>query len=117
MGRPKRADALDLLLSSTRRTHLSELPVLARGDAARDPDLAVEQLRRRGVEAVAVDVTTEEARDVCFHTVRVFVPQLLPPLLPSGRSLSRPPPDTPERLGYPERVGTDTNPLPRPFAC
>ncbi|MDH6222533.1 YcaO-like family protein [Streptomyces pseudovenezuelae] len=118
MGRPERADAFDFLLSSTRRTRLSDMPVLARGDAARDPDLVVEQLRRRGMEAVAVDVTTDEARDVGFHAVRVFVPQLVPlSFHQDGRYLGHPRLlDAPERLGYPERVGTDINPMPQPFA-
>ncbi|WP_041823513.1 YcaO-like family protein [Streptantibioticus cattleyicolor] len=118
MGRPERADAFGFLLSGERRARLSDMPVLARGDAAGDPDLVVGRLRERGMEAVAVDVTTDEARDVGFHAVRVFVPQLVPlSFQQNGRYLGHPRLlDAPERLGYPECAGTDINPLPQPFA-
>ncbi|MFD8230195.1 YcaO-like family protein [Streptomyces massasporeus] len=117
MARPEQAKAFDFLLSSERRRHLSDLPTLTCGDTDAQLDMVVERLRKSGMEVVAVEVTTDEARDLGLSAVRVFVPQLVPlSFRHDGRFLGHPRlRDAPERLGYPQCVGEEINPLPQPF--
>ncbi|QWA26769.1 YcaO-like family protein (plasmid) [Streptomyces sp. JCM17656] len=117
MARPEQSEAFDFLLSSRRSRHLSDLPTLACGDTDTQLDVLVERLREGGMEAVAVEVTTDEARDVGLSAVRVFVPQLVPlSFRHDARYLGHPRlQDAPERLGYPECVAEEINPLPQPF--
>lgn len=77
----------------------------------------VDRLRKIGWEAVAVDLTTDELRDVGLWAVRVIIPQAVPiSFVHRARYLG-----TPRLYEYPERLGIeltedDINPGPMPFA-
>ncbi|MBT2445600.1 YcaO-like family protein [Streptomyces sp. ISL-43] len=118
MGSPDRLGDFDFLLKGEARTPFSELPHLSSGDSGQDLALLVDMLARAGYEAVAVDCTTDEARDVGFRVVRVLVPGLMPlSFTHRARYLAHPRLyEAPARMGYPVHAEPDLNPLPQPFA-
>lgn len=118
MGRRAQLPAFDFLRSSPHRRKLSEMPVLATGDPRRDLACVIEQLRQRGMEAFAVDLTTDEARRVGMWVVRVIVPALQPLSFSyRARYLGHPRLyEAPRLMGYPVRAEADINPWPQPFA-
>ncbi len=118
MGRPEHLPAFGFLLDSPDRRRLSELPVLATGDPGADLRLLLGRLDRLGFEAFAVDLTTDEARRVGMHVVRVIVPGLQPlSFSHRARYLAHPRLyDAPAALGYPVHTEADINPWPQPFA-
>jgi ribosomal protein S12 methylthiotransferase accessory factor len=77
----------------------------------------VERLRALGMDAIAVDLTTDEVRDAGLWITRVIVPELLPiSFIHRSRYLA-----TPRLYSYPRRFGielteADVNPNPLPFA-
>lgn len=118
MGQPAQLPAFNFLRHSTQRRKLSEMPVLATGDPRRDLLLVIERLRARGIEAYAVDLTTDEARRVGMWVVRVIVPALQPLSFSHrarylGHSRLY---EAPRLMGYPVRSEADLNPWPQPFA-
>lgn len=69
----------DFLLANGRRTSLAEMagtPVA--GEAREQLAFLIERLRTRGMEALAIDVTPDEVREVGLWVVRVVVPDLVP---------------------------------------
>jgi ribosomal protein S12 methylthiotransferase accessory factor len=118
MGRPERLGAFDFLLDSPARRRLSDLPVLASGDPGTDLRLLLDRLSRHGYEAFAVDLTTDEARRVGMHVVRVVIPGLQPlSFSHRARYLAHPRLyAAPAALGYPVHAEPDINPWPQPFA-
>lgn len=112
-----RRHVFDHLLTGPRDTRtLADLP---RVPAGRDPlDHAVDALRARGAEVVAVDVTPDEARMVGMHAVKVIVPEAVPlsfvhaeRFLATPRLYSAPP-----AMGHPAHDEDGINPNPQPFA-
>lgn len=88
------------------------------GSEERQLAFLVSRLRSRGWEAVAVDLTTDELRDVGLWVVRVVVPQAMPvSFVHRARYLG-----TPRLYEYPRRFGIEgldeqrINPGPMPFA-
>ncbi|MEX2982483.1 YcaO-like family protein [Streptomyces sp. C36] len=118
MGRPERRSDFDFLLDGRERRAFSEMPTMTTGESGRDLALLVELLDRAGYEAVAVECTTDEARDVGFRVVRVLVPELVPlAFTHRARYLAHPRIyEAPRRMGYPVRQEAEINPLPQPFA-
>jgi ribosomal protein S12 methylthiotransferase accessory factor len=118
MGRPEHLGAFDFLIDSTARRRLSELPVLATGDPVAELRLLLDRLDRLGYEAFAVDLTTDEARRVGMHVVRVVIPGLQPlSFSHRARYLAHPRLyAAPAALGYPVHAEPDLNPWPQPFA-
>ncbi|MBD2760630.1 YcaO-like family protein [Yimella sp. cx-573] len=107
------------LLDGDRPTHrLTDLPTPP-SDA---PDVAlnwcIERLAARGCEVVAVDITTDEARQVGAHVVRVLVPQAMPlSFVHRARYLATPRLRTaPAAMGHPVHDEAHINPNPQPFA-
>lgn len=78
MGHRKRRDSFDFLLGSSRRRKLSELESLETGSPEGDLELILDRLDAAGMEAVAVELSTDEALDVGFRVVRTIVPGLMP---------------------------------------
>src|SRR5262245_26265981 len=78
LARAERAEAFDFLLRSGARRRLSEMPSL--GSTEGEPSLpaVLERLRRQGLEAFAVDLTTDEAVRCGLRVVRVVIPGLQP---------------------------------------
>lgn len=118
MGRPERLPAFDFLRRSTRTRRLSEMPRLDTGDPRRDLLDLLRRLRSRGLEAFAVDLTTDEALRVGMHVVRVVIPALQPLTFSfRARYLEHPRLyDAPGRMGYRTRSEAELNPWPQPFA-
>ncbi|MEU3568944.1 YcaO-like family protein [Kitasatospora sp. NPDC036755] len=118
MGRPERRPEFDFLLESGARRRFSDLPTLTSGAGGPDLALLVDRLDLAGYEAVAVECTTDEARDAGFRVVRVVVPGLMPlSFTHRSRYLAHPRLyEAPVRMGYPVHAEADLNPLPQPFA-
>ena len=117
MSHPARQEAFGFLLDSPRRRRLSELPLLEAGSPVRNLALLVERLRALGMEAFAVDLTTDEARRAGMRVVRVLVPALQPlTFRPRARYLAHPRLfAAPARMGCTARPEEDLNPWPQPF--
>ncbi len=118
MGRPERLGDFDFLLQNQHRRKFSELPNLASGEPAWDLQVLLEWLQLAGCQVVAVECTTDEARDAGFRVVRVLIPQLMPlSFTYRARYLAHPRLYTaPARMGYPVLSHEEINPLPQPFA-
>jgi ribosomal protein S12 methylthiotransferase accessory factor len=118
MGRQERRAAFDFLLETPHRRRLSELPVLETGDPARNLRAVLDRLAARGLEAFAVDLTTDEALAVGFRVVRVIVPGLQPLSFSfRARFLAHPRLyEAPSRMGHPVHPEAEITPWPQPFA-
>ncbi|WP_436843579.1 YcaO-like family protein [Streptomyces hundungensis] len=87
--------------------------------AGADPlGTAVSRLAERGAEVLAVDITTDEARQVGMHAVKVLVPEAVPlSFIHSERYLATPRLyAAPTAMGHERRAGESVNPEPQPFA-
>ncbi len=118
MGAPERAHAFDFLLESPNHTKLSELPGPGPAEGEEALVWILERLRACGMEAFAVDLTSDEARDAGVWVVRVIVPELMP-LSFIGAAQYRGTPrlyTAPQAMGYPVHEEADLNPWPQPFA-
>ncbi|MET9783463.1 YcaO-like family protein [Nocardiopsis alba] len=112
-----RRRVFDFLLRGEReRRHIATMPgALDKDDPLGD---AVERLADRGAEVLAVDITTDEARQVGMHAVKVVVPEAMPlSFIHAERYLAT------ERLRTaPRAMGVEShgpefvNPEPQPFA-
>ncbi|WP_103062468.1 YcaO-like family protein [Actinomyces qiguomingii] len=108
----------DFLLEGSRPTvplhEIGQTP-----DPQEDPlSWAVDRLAQRGAEVIAVDITTDEARQVGMHVVKVLVPEAMPlSFVHSARYLA-----TPRLYAAPAAMGLevhgeeDINPDFQPFA-
>ena len=94
------------------------MPDLATGSAEGDLRVLLSRLNAAGCQVVAVDCTTDEARDVGFRVVRVLIPELVPlSFTYRARYLAHPRLYTaPARMGHPVLAAPEINPLPQPFA-
>ena len=118
MGSPERADAFRFLLDSPARRRFADLPVLETGDHEQNLALVVDRLVRLGFDAVAVDLTTDEALRAGMRVVRVVIPQLQPlSFRYRARYLGhRRLYELPTLLNLPSRPEPELNPWPQPFA-
>ena len=118
MGAPSKLPEFAFLLDHTERRPFSTMPVLATGDCRDDLTVLLDLLAAAGCEVIAVECTTDEARDVGCRVVRVLVPQLVPlSFTQRARYLAHPRLySAPARMGYPVHPETGINPLPQPFA-
>jgi ribosomal protein S12 methylthiotransferase accessory factor len=118
MGHPAQRNAFDFLLKSDRTVALSALSTDLPGDAPGQARNIIDRLRRANMEAILVDLSTEEARAAGMWVLRVVVPQLVPmsPIY-AGRYLGHPRLyEYPPRAGYASISESDINPYPQPFA-
>lgn len=109
----------DFLLEGDRATHcVADLPAPPPGEPADHLAWCLERLHARGAEVIAVDLTTDEARQVGAHVVRVLVPQLMPlSFVHRARYLGTPRLRTaPAAMGHRVHDEADINPYPQPFA-
>lgn len=118
MGRPQQSDRFDFLDNSATTRAVSEVPDLSTGHSDTELDLIVDSLATAGYEALAVEVSTDEARDVGFRVVRTIVPGLMPlSFVHRARYLNHPRLyEAPARLGYPVSDEAHLNHHPQPFA-
>lgn len=110
----------DFLLEGDRPVHrLSDLPAPEPGasDAAVLSWL-VERLHTAGCEVIVADITTDEAKQVGAHVVRVLVPQAMPlSFAHRARYLGHPRLyQAPAAMGHTVHAEPDINPHPQPFA-
>jgi ribosomal protein S12 methylthiotransferase accessory factor len=118
MGRPEQRSAFAFLLESPHRRSLAQLEIAAPEAPEARLRFLVDRLRALDMDAVAVDLTTDELRDVGLWVVRVVIPGLMPMSpVQRGRFLGHP-----RLYAYPEKAGfgrlsaSDLNPAPQPFA-
>ncbi|MBT2365425.1 YcaO-like family protein [Streptomyces sp. ISL-10] len=119
MGRPGKRDAFDFLLRRPRPTRrLADLPIAPDGSPARHVRWLVDRLAAVGAEVIAVELTTAEARQVGFRSVRVIVPELMPlSFVHRNRYLDHPRLyRAPAAMGLVSHPEACLNPEPQPFA-
>jgi len=117
-GAPERQSAFSFLLESNHWRSLSELSSLDTGDPEQNLRLLLERLEACGMEAYAVDLTTDEALRAGMRVVRVIVPGLQPLSFSyRARFLGHPRLyAAPRSMGYAAISEADVNPWPQPFA-
>jgi ribosomal protein S12 methylthiotransferase accessory factor len=118
LGASDRMHEFDFLLKSGQSVDIGDLPNRDTGDSRRNLQWLIERLKAKGIEAVAVELTTDDLREGGLRAVRVVIPQLMPmSYVSAARFLAHP------RLAqYGELVtgapftADMVNPLPQPFA-
>ena len=118
MSVKSRQHAFDFLLQSSTRKHFSKMLNLDTGNEARNLVFLLRRLEENGMEAFAVELTTDEASRVDMRVVRVLIPALQPMTFSfRARYLGHPRLYTaPERMGHSVRSEAEINPWPQPFA-
>lgn len=118
MGAPERQAAFRFLLDSEPTRSVSEMPRLESGNSGRNLELLLRQLKDKGFEAFAVDLTTDESLRVGIRVVRVIIPGLQPlSFSPRAQFLGHPRLyEAPRLMGHPSRTEANLNPNPQPFA-
>jgi ribosomal protein S12 methylthiotransferase accessory factor len=118
MAQPEQAHAFEFLRGSRNTRLLSQLPNLWSSDAKQNLQTVLELLRRKKMEAYAVELSTDEALRSGLRVVRVLIPGLQPlgfnyraRYLGHQRLY-----DAPKNMGYPVHAEQDLNPWPQPFA-
>ncbi|WP_245979119.1 YcaO-like family protein [Streptomyces diacarni] len=112
-------DRFSFLLEGEREERpLSALPRPTATDPHTVLSWLLRRLHARGCEVVAVDLTTDEARQVGATAVRVAVPQLMPlSFVHRARYLGHPRLyEAPRAMGHPVLSEDEITPLPQPFA-
>ncbi|WP_242677255.1 YcaO-like family protein [Streptomonospora litoralis] len=113
----ERRDAFRHLLEGERTLRgLDELP-----DLSADPDplaTAVSKAAARGAEVLVADITTDEARQVGMHAVKVLVPEAVPLSFIHGERYLGTPRlyAAPTAMGYESHGEESLNPEPQPAA-
>lgn len=118
MGRPEQRAEFDFLLESGRRRTLAAMEIDAPASGAGRLAFLLDRLAAMGMDAVAVDLTTDEVRDAGLWVVRVVIPGLLPmSTMHRARYLGHPRLyDYPRDAGFGVLTEDDVNPAPQPFA-
>ena len=118
LARAEQAGAFNFLMQSSTKRLLSQMPSLERGSDDRDSlRIVLEILRRRQLNAYAVDLSTDEALRCGFRVVRVVIPGLQPLSFHyRARYLGHPRLyEAPEQMGYPVLREEEVNPWPQAF--
>ncbi|WP_338844658.1 YcaO-like family protein [Massilia sp. W12] len=118
MGAQSRMKEFDFLLKSKQSMDIENIANRDVGDSRRNLLWLINRLKEKNIEAVAVELTTEDLRESGLRAVRVVIPQLMPmSYVTMARFLAHP------RLSqYGELVtgapftADMVNPLPQPFA-
>jgi ribosomal protein S12 methylthiotransferase accessory factor len=118
MAARQRQHAFDFLLHSPTRRQFSGMPNLDTGGEAANLVFLLRRLEECGMEAFAVDLTTDEAVRSNMRVVRVLIPRLQPLTFSfRARYLGHPRLyEAPGRMGFPIRAEEEINPWPQPFA-
>jgi ribosomal protein S12 methylthiotransferase accessory factor len=67
---------IEFMWGSERTISVADIPNRSTGNVAEDLELCVELLSRCGLRAIAVDITSEDAREAGYWVVRVVIPGL-----------------------------------------
>jgi ribosomal protein S12 methylthiotransferase accessory factor len=115
MALPEHAHAFNFLLNTKQKTKLSDLILMKNNVTLRH---MIQHLSNLKMQAIAVDLTTEDVRSTGLSVVRVIVPELQPLSLSraaqyrgSDRLYS-----APGKMGYGTRNEKELNEWPQPFA-
>jgi ribosomal protein S12 methylthiotransferase accessory factor len=118
MGRPEQRRAFSFLLDSDTRRKLDDMAIDAPSDARGRLKFLLQRLRSLEMEAVAVDLTTDEVRESGLWVVRVIIPDVMPlSTTHRARFLGHP-----RLYEYAKKAGIKSfteeqvNPAPQPFA-
>ena len=116
---PSRREIFDFLLEGPRPLHaLGEVGHLETGPRADPLAQVVAGLERAGAEALVVDITTDEARQVGMHVIKALIPQAMPlSFSHHARYLATPRLyQAPRAMGLSVHDEADINPVRQPFA-
>jgi ribosomal protein S12 methylthiotransferase accessory factor len=118
MARAEQSHAFDFLLHSGRERTLSSIFSFCGATETPPLQLVLDQLRRKHLEAYAVDLSTDEALRSGMRVVRVLIPGLQPFSFHyraqyKGHARLY---DAPRRMGYPVHREEQLNEWPQPFA-
>ena len=108
---------LEFMVGSRERTGISDLPDRSLGSTLLDLEHCVRVLAEKGLEVIAVNITTPDVAEAGFHVVRVVIPGLQPLDVEfrsrylGGKRLYR----APAALGLATRNEAELNPYPHPF--
>jgi ribosomal protein S12 methylthiotransferase accessory factor len=118
MARPEQASAFEFLLHSPNTRNLSEMPDIRRSTPREVLQLLLSRLRERQMDAIAVELSTDEALRAGVRVVRVLIPKLQPVAfnfraryLAHSRLY-----ELPAAMGYSVSTETELNHWPQPFA-
>jgi ribosomal protein S12 methylthiotransferase accessory factor len=118
LGRPEHRKEFDFLLNTPNRIELSQMKLDAPTDEKGRLNFLIKRLRQMGMDIIAVDLTTDELRELGVWVVRVVIPGLMPMSADyRARFLG-----TPRLYDYPKNAGfgsiteDDINRAPQPFA-
>jgi ribosomal protein S12 methylthiotransferase accessory factor len=114
----ERAAAFEFLLQSGERRRLSEMAVMESQDDRLALSTVLEQLRRRKLDAYAVDLSTDEALRAGVRVVRAIIPGLQPlSFYYRARYLGHPRLyEAPRNMGHAVYTEEYLNRWPQPFA-
>lgn len=118
MGRPEQRGEFSFLLDSHQRRSLSDMAIDALSDSRERLRFLIERLKTLNMDAIAIDLTTDDVREGGLWVVRVVIPDLMPlSTMHRARFLGH------SRLyEYPRKAGLKSlteeqvNPAPQPFA-
>jgi ribosomal protein S12 methylthiotransferase accessory factor len=118
MGRPELAHAYEFLLKSANAKLLSAVEMEAPLGKHARLQFLLNRLRAKNMDAIVVDLTTDELRALGIWVVRVVIPGLMPMSTHyRGRFLGHQRLyDYPASAGYGRMTEADINPFPQPFA-
>ena len=110
----------DFLLEGERPVHaLDEIGTLEAPSTGADPlEQVVANLERAGAEAIVVDITTDEARQVGMHVIKALIPEAMPlSFSHHARYLATPRLyEAPRAMGLTVHDEAGINPVRQPFA-
>lgn len=116
---PSQREIFDFLLEGPRPLHaLGEVGHLEAGPPADPLARVVDGLERAGAEALVVDITTDEARQVGMHVIKALIPQAMPlSFSHHARYLATPRLyQAPRAMGLSAHDEAGINPVRQPFA-
>jgi ribosomal protein S12 methylthiotransferase accessory factor len=118
MARSEQAHAFNFLLHAGRKRLLSEMACTGEGNDKLDLRLLIDILKKKQLEAFALDLTTDEAIRAGLRIVRVIIPGLQPLSFNyRARYLGHPRLyEMPRMMGYPVYNEEQLNHWPQPFA-
>jgi ribosomal protein S12 methylthiotransferase accessory factor len=118
MARAEQASAFDFLLKSDRRILFGQMRSLNSGDVMKDLERLLSHFRSKGMEVLALDLTTDEALRLGMRVVRVIIPNLQPFSYHYLAQYKAHPRlyELPRLLGHPVHAEHDLNHWPQPFA-
>ena len=117
MAARERADAFSFLLQSPSRQDLNDIPALNRNGSENSLQAVLRLLRQKGLEVIAIDLTSDEALRGGVRVVRVLIPGLQPfSFVYRAQFLAHPRLyQAPQRMGYPVYHEDQLNKWPQPF--